>query len=128
MKKFKTVMLTLLLIVSTGVIVSAREIDSFSNFKITKDYVRTRYLSKYDNSSFVINLEPSREHNPIKIKTVMVNSEGKARSDVYSPTCGFRYEYSNWATPSYIYALDMKREHFFDGAIYITGSWSPDLR
>mgnify|MGYP006959381180 CR=1 FL=1 len=128
MRKFKTVMLTLLLVISTGVVVSAKEIDSFSNFKITTSSARTRYLSKYNDSSFVINLQPSRKLNPIRIKTLLVNSNGDARSDVYFPTCGFRYEYSNWATATYIYALDMKREHIFDSAIYITGSWSPDSR
>ena len=91
MKKFKTVMLTLLLVISTGVVVSAKEIDSFSNFKITTSSARTRYLSKYNDSSFVINLQPSRKLNPIRIKTLLVNSNGDARSDVYFPTCGFIY-------------------------------------
>lgn len=85
------------------------------------------YLTKaVNNRNYVINLEPSRSLSNIKIKNRIVNSNGDARSEEYRSTCGFRYSYPNWASGGYIYALQMSRENWFDGAVALTGSWSPD--
>ena len=105
--------------------VSAKEIGEFSNFRITPTETRTGYLNKYNRSNHVINLEPSRNLK-MNVKATLVNSNGDDRSDVYYPTCGFRYTYSNWASPGYIYALDLARQNWWDTAAGITGSWSPD--
>lgn len=105
----------------------AREIGEFSNFRVTSSYTQTGYLTKeVSNRNYVINLEPSRNLSNIKIKNRIVNSNGEARSDEYRSTGGYRYSYSNWASGGYIYALQMSRENWYDGAVAVTGSWSPD--
>ena len=107
--------------------VSAREIGEINQFKITTSYRTTDYLLKENyHGDYVINLIPSREHEPIKILNRLVNSNGDRRSDNNRSVCGQRYEYSSWGENGYIYALEMSREHIFDWTIYITGSWSPD--
>ena len=103
----------------------AREIGEFANFRITSSYARTGYLTKANNSgNYVINLTPTR--GSYKVKNRVVNSASAVRSNVSNDWIVHRHQHATWASGGYIYALDMAREHWFDSAKAITGSWSPD--
>ena len=107
--------------------VEARQIRSFNNFAINgRTFERTDYLTKENNYGYVLNLNPCRDLSPNKVRFRLVNSNGQVRSNEYFLECGQRGAYADWATPGYIYALEMKRENFFDFTMRITGSWSPD--
>lgn len=123
-KKFIIALSTLLLF--PLFVAEARSIGNFSKFRITTSYARTGYLLKSKKQNYVINLEPSRNRGNMTVKNRMVNSNGDARSDAHISTCGYRYELPNWASAGYVYALDMARQNWWDGASDITGSWSPD--
>ncbi|WP_220281680.1 MULTISPECIES: hypothetical protein [Terrabacteria group] len=62
----------------------------------------------------------------MRVKHVLLNSNGSERSGQSTLRCGQRATYSNWASPGYIYSLKMARENWWDGSAAITGSWSPD--
>lgn len=60
------------------------------------------------------------------VKNRIVNYYNEPRSESRLAWVGSRTEFDNWATAGYAYALDMARQNWWDGAAYITGSWSPD--
>lgn len=128
MKRLKSVFATFLIIfgMSTVAVEAARQIGEFNHFRITTRYAKTGYLVKNREGNFVVNLESSRHLAPMTVKTRLVNSNNEARSDERLVWVGERRELDNWARSGYIYALDMARQNWWDGAAYITGSWSPD--
>lgn len=125
-KLIKVFVISMLITLTIGGTVSARQIDSFSHFRITTAWAETRQLTKAKNDSqYVINLELSRGLN-INVKNRLVNSNDDARSYDNLSECGYRYSYDNWAQAGYFYSLQMARQNWWDGAAYIDGSWSPD--
>lgn len=113
------------LILFVGIVVEAREIGEFSNFRITSSYTRTGFLTKQNNNgNYVINLSPTRGN--YRVKNVLRNSADANRSSVANDWVGHRYEHSTWGSKGYIYSLHMARENWWDSAVAITGSWSPD--
>nr|WP_248628466.1 hypothetical protein [Enterococcus cecorum] len=110
-------------------IVEARQIGEFANFRITSSYAKTGYLTKsITKANYVINLQPSENLAPMTVKNRLVNSNNEARSSEAVTRCGQRDTIGNWGTAGYGYALQMKRQNWWDGAAAITGSWSPDDR
>ena len=67
-----------------------------------------------DGSNYVLNLWPSREHAPIKIRNYLVNTNGSRRSNNHLLECGKRGTFSNWASKGYSYSLKMHRENWWD--------------
>ncbi|MFC5630709.1 MULTISPECIES: hypothetical protein [Streptococcus] len=108
-------------------VASAYGIGEFSNFRITTAYVRTGYISKENaGAEYIMNLNPSLNLYPMTVKHRLVNSNGEDRSGTSLTTCGTRSTHGNWATAGYVYAADMARQNWWDGAAAITGSWSPN--
>lgn len=98
-------------------IVFARRIGEFSSFRVSFwGNRRTGFLLKEgaDGSNYVLNLWPSREFKPIKVKNYLINTNGSRRSDVNLVECGKRGICSNWASRGYSYALRMNRENIWD--------------
>lgn len=107
----------------------ARQIKELVEFKVTYIGNNTGKLLKEgpDNSPFVVNLRPCRELSPIKIHATLYNAYNKRRSKEHvGVECGDRKEFDNWASRGYLYYVRLARENIWDGAIAITGSWSPD--
>ncbi|MFM1580759.1 hypothetical protein ABGF48_00895 [Helcococcus bovis] len=131
MKNIKKIIISSLIFafILSSTYVFARKIGEFSNFRIVYSWGDTGYLTKeYNGSSskYVLNLYPSEDLAPINIMNVLANYNNNERSTRNLTRCGKREEYSNWASKGYDYKLRMSRENFWDGAIAITGSWSPD--
>ena len=98
-------------------IVFARRIGEFSSFRVSFwGNRRTGFLLKEgaDGSNYVLNLWPSREFKPIKVKNYLINTNGYRRSDDNLVECGKRGICSNWASRGYSYALRMNRENIWD--------------
>lgn len=98
-------------------IVFARRIGEFSSFRVSFwGNRRTGFLLKEgaDGSNYVLNLWPSREFKPIKVKNYLINTNGSRRSDDNLVECGKRGICSNWASRGYSYALRMNRENIWD--------------
>ena len=98
-------------------IVFARRIGEFSSFRVSfLGNRRTGFLFKEgsDGSNYVLNLWPSREFKPIKVKNYLINTNGSRRSDDNLLECGRRGTFSNWASRGYSYALRMNRENWWD--------------
>ena len=116
----------LLILLSTNVI--ARQIGEFSEFKVSRWDHKTGFLYKEKEGDYVLNLKPSRDLHPIKVKNTLFNVNNRRRSDVHRLTCGERWHFSNWGSKGYSYCLNLTRENIWDGEIFITGSWSPDMK
>ena len=98
-------------------IVFARRIGEFSSFRVSFwGNRRTGFIFKEgsDGSNYVLNLWPSREFKPIKVKNYLINTNGSRRSDDNLLECGRRGTFSNWASRGYSYALRMNRENWWD--------------
>lgn len=98
-------------------IVFARRIAEFSRFRVSFwGNRRTGFLLKEgpSGSNYVLNLDPSRNLSPIKIKNYLINVNGEERSNTHLVECGRRESLSNWASRGYSYALRMNRENWWD--------------
>ena len=115
-KKIIFVSIIILITLFTN-IVFARRIGEFSSFRVSFwGNRRTGFLLKEgaDGSNYILNLWPSREFKPIKVKNYLVNTNGSRRSDDNLVECGKRGICSNWASRGYSYALRMNRENWWD--------------
>ena len=115
-KKIIFVSIIILITLFTN-IVFARRIGEFSSFRVSFwGNRRTGFLFKEgsDGSNYVLNLWPSREFKPIKVKNYLINTNGSRRSDDNLLECGRRGTFSNWASRGYSYALKMHRENWWD--------------
>ena len=109
----------------------ARNIGEINNFRIKYGFRRTEYVTKTTNlKSYAVNLKESAKLSPIRIVTRVINIDGYGRSAENRLTAGNRAEFElhHQASSGFKYALQLGRENWWDGSIYIDGSWSPDPR
>lgn len=129
MKKIKRILsLSMALLIGFNTISSAREIEDLEEFRVTYNGRYTSFLTKGNDSNYVLNLRLSEDLAPHVVWNVLENSNGSRRSAASELRCGQRATYSNWASVGYNYRLKLARRNWWDFAMYIDGSWSPDSR
>lgn len=128
MRTKKFLLSVIIILISLVGYVSARQIGEFSHFRVSRGGNTTEYLLKEgaSDSPYILNLRPSRNFRPIRIKNMLLNTRWDKRSDEHILECGERGEFSNWGSKGYSYCMKMSRENWWDGDIFIVGSWSPD--
>ncbi|MGYP000847979105 len=134
MKKFVKVFCLLFVITFMLVMnIKAREIVRLNSFQVYghKNTHRTAYSIKTKVSPYVVNLEEARGRRNVVLETMILNSNGEWRNwdNRWGKTKeGERTENGNNASKGYKYALEFRREYFWDGDITINGTYSVDNR
>lgn len=129
-KKVKITILSILILL--GVLFAnhsyAKNLGMIDDFTIYGNRTRrTNYVLKdVDDRRYVLNLRVWGSSR-IVVKSMIVNYYGQYRSSYWGETYeGTRNVFSNWAKGGYLYALDLKRQYYWDGGRNVDGSWSPD--
>lgn len=127
-KKIVAMSMTALTLITTALPVSAREIASFSNFKVTysgAEKFAPSCIKAVTGTNGVVNL--SNDTGSAWITANMKNMDGEYRGGT-NVQRGKRKEFKNKGAAGFYYKLGLRKTNNTgtNGAVTIKGSWSPD--